>query len=110
MISPDAPFTRAGATALSYSRIAGAAERVRMGFIGLGNRGDQVPRRVFWSGATSQTGWAICDLREDYLDVAAGKSRGTPARYPGYRRLLDNKKWTRWSSPLPITGTPFMFI
>ena len=30
------------ATAASYSRIMGANERVRMGYIGLGNRGDQV--------------------------------------------------------------------
>ena len=37
-------FTRAAAlsTALSYSRIFGANERVRVGYIGLGNRGDQV--------------------------------------------------------------------
>ena len=33
----------AGATtALGAARVAGAAERVRLGFIGLGNRGDQV--------------------------------------------------------------------
>ena len=30
------------ATALSYSRVLGANDRVRVGFIGLGNRGDQV--------------------------------------------------------------------
>jgi len=29
-------------TAASYQRILGANDRVRMGFIGLGNRGDQV--------------------------------------------------------------------
>ena len=30
------------ATALGAARVAGAAERVRVGFIGVGNRGDQV--------------------------------------------------------------------
>jgi hypothetical protein len=37
-------FTRAAgaATALSYSRVLGASDRVRLGYIGLGNRGDQV--------------------------------------------------------------------
>jgi len=30
------------ATALSYSRVIGANDRVQVGYIGLGNRGDQV--------------------------------------------------------------------
>jgi hypothetical protein len=30
------------ATALSYARVQGANDRVRIGYIGLGNRGDQV--------------------------------------------------------------------
>jgi hypothetical protein len=39
------PLTRrsfSGAAALSCSKILGANDRVRMGYIGLGNRGDQV--------------------------------------------------------------------
>ena len=82
-------FTAAGATAASYSRILGAADRVRMGFVGLGNRGDQV-HTAFLEWGDHQT-VAICDLRTDYLDLAARKSRGTPTRYHHYRRLLDNK-------------------
>src|SRR5687768_4081693 len=76
-------------TALSYSRIFGANERVRMGFIGLGNRGDQV-HDAFLEFGDSQT-VAICDLKDDYLDLAAKKSRGTPNRYKDYRKLLDDK-------------------
>jgi predicted dehydrogenase len=34
---------------------------------------------------------AVCDLREDYLDLAVKKSRATPARYKDYRRLLEDK-------------------
>src|SRR5919112_3830163 len=81
--------TAAAVTALSYGRILGANDRVRMGFIGLGNRGDQV-HAAFLEFGDSQT-VAICDLREDYLDLAAKKSRGTPTRYTEYRKLLDKK-------------------
>ncbi len=82
-------FAGAGMTALSYSRILGASDRVRMGFIGLGNRGDQV-HSAFLEWSDSET-VAICDLRDDYLDFAAKKSRGNPTRYKDYRKLLDNK-------------------
>ncbi|MGE5646501.1 MAG: Gfo/Idh/MocA family protein [Acidobacteriota bacterium] len=75
--------------ALSYSRILGANDRVRMGYIGLGNRGDQV-HDAFLEYGDQQT-VAICDLRDDYLDNAARKSRANPARYKDYRKLLDNK-------------------
>ncbi|MBM3735599.1 MAG: Gfo/Idh/MocA family oxidoreductase [Acidobacteria bacterium] len=76
-------------TAASYNRILGANDRVRMGFIGLGNRGDQV-HDAFLEHGDSQT-TAICDLREDYLDLAQKKSRGTPLRVIDYRRVLDSR-------------------
>ncbi len=76
-------------TALSYSRILGANDRLRMGFIGLGNRGDQV-HDGFLEFGDSQT-VAVCDLRDDYLDFAAKKSRSTPVRYTDYRKLLEDK-------------------
>jgi predicted dehydrogenase len=78
------------ATAASYSRIVGANERVRMGYIGLGNRGDQV-HDAFLEHGDQQT-VAVCDLREDYLDLAVKKSRATPKRYKDYRRLLEDKE------------------
>jgi len=61
-------FTRAAglATAASYSRILGANDRVRVGYIGLGNRGDQV-QDAFLEHADQET-VALCDLRDDYLD------------------------------------------
>ncbi len=77
------------ATALSYSRILGAAERVGVGYIGLGNRGDQV-HDAFLEHGDQQT-VAICDLRDDYLDLAARKSRAAPARYKDYRKLLEDR-------------------
>jgi predicted dehydrogenase len=77
------------ATALSYSRVMGANDRVRMGLIGIGNRGDQV-HDAFLEHGDAQT-VAVCDLREDYMDLAARKSRGTPKRFRDYRKLLDDK-------------------
>src|SRR5256885_6312098 len=77
------------ATALSYSRILGANDRIRMGFIGVGNRGDQV-HDGFLEWGDSQT-VAVCDLRDDYMDFAVKKSRATPKKYTDYKRLLDDK-------------------
>lgn len=84
-------FTREAfiATALSYSRVLGANDRVRMGYIGLGNRGDQV-HDAFLEHGDQQT-VAICDLRDDYLDFAETKSRANPKRYKDYRRLLEDR-------------------
>jgi len=81
--------TAVAASAASYGRILGANDRVQMGYIGLGNRGDQVhDAHLEFSDAPTV---AICDLREDYLDLAAKKSRATPARYQDYRKLLEDK-------------------
>ena len=81
--------TAAGATALSYSRILGANDRVRMGYIGVGNRGDQV-HDAFLEWADQET-VAVCDLREDYMDLAVKESRATPRKYDDYRKLLNDK-------------------
>src|SRR5262245_18858869 len=93
---PDVDLTRrdfargAGvATALSYSRILGAADRVRIGYIGLGNRGDQVHDNFLEFG--DQQTVAVCDLREDYMDFAVKKSRSSPRKYTDYRKLIVDK-------------------
>ena len=83
-------LVRAGAmTAVSYSRVIGANDRIRMGYIGIGNRGDQV-HDAFLEHGDAQT-VAVCDLREDYMEFAGRKSRGTPKKYKEYRKLLDDK-------------------
>jgi predicted dehydrogenase len=79
----------AAATALSYARILGANDRVRVGYIGLGNRGDQV-HDAFLEHGDAQT-VAVCDLRDDYMDFAIKKSRATPKKYSDYRKLLEDK-------------------
>src|SRR6058998_2793693 len=83
-------FARTGLiTALSYSRVLGANDRLRLGYIGLGNRGDQV-HDAFLEYGDQQT-VAVCDLRDDYMDFAIKKSRATPKKYQDYKRLLDDK-------------------
>jgi predicted dehydrogenase len=77
------------ATALSYSRIVGANDRVGIGYIGLGNRGDQV-HEAFLEYSDQQT-VAVCDLRDDYMDLAAKKCGTNPRRYKDYRKLLEDK-------------------
>ena len=103
-------FARAAsaATALSYSRILGANDRVRMGFIGLGNRGDQV-HDAFLEHGDSQT-VAVCDLREDYLDFAVKKSRATPKRYADYRKLIEDKDVDAVAIATPDHWHALMFI
>ena len=80
----------AGATtALGASRVLGANERVRLGFIGLGNRGDQV-LDAFLKHADAEV-VAICDLYQPYLDFASKKIGTSPPQFKDYRRLLDLK-------------------
>ncbi|MCL4850712.1 MAG: Gfo/Idh/MocA family oxidoreductase, partial [Bryobacteraceae bacterium] len=76
-------------TAAGYSRVLGANDRVGVGYIGLGNRGDQV-HDAFLEWGDQQT-VAICDLRDDYMDLAVKKSRSNPARYKEYKKLLEDK-------------------
>src|SRR5262252_9575593 len=76
-------------TALSASRVLGAGDRVRLGFIGLGNRGDQVLDGFLPHKDCEVT--AICDIHSPYLDFAAKKIGGTPKRFKDYQDLLASK-------------------
>src|SRR5689334_13033820 len=77
------------ATALSAQRVLGAGERIRLGFIGLGNRGDQV-LDAFLAHKDADVA-AICDIHQPYLDFAAKKIGGSPEQFHDYRKLLDRK-------------------
>src|SRR5438094_779935 len=79
----------ATASALSASRVFGANERVRVGFIGLGNRGDQV-LDAFLAQKDCQVA-AICDLYQPYLDFASQKIGSNPTQFRDYRKLLDRQ-------------------
>jgi predicted dehydrogenase len=76
-------------TALSAGRVLGANDRIRLGFIGLGNRGDQVLDAFLPHKDCAVV--ALCDLSQPYLDFAAKKAGGSPKTYRDYRELLANK-------------------
>src|SRR5438105_8963702 len=103
-------FTRTTglATALSYSRILGANDRVRMGYIGVGNRGDQVHDAFLEHGDNETV--AVCDLRDDYMDFAIHKSRAHPKKYEDYRALLDDQNVDAVAIATPDHWHALMFI
>jgi predicted dehydrogenase len=103
-------FTKAAAvaTAASYSRILGANDRVRMGYIGVGNRGDQVHDSFLEHGDNETV--AVCDLRDDYMDFAIKKSRAHPVKYKDYHALLDDKNVDAVAIASPDHWHALMFI
>lgn len=77
----------ATATALPAGRVLGANDRVRLGFIGLGNRGDQV-----LSGFLAQPDAevvALCDIHAPYVEFAARKVGHPVKRLDDWRRVLE---------------------
>jgi predicted dehydrogenase len=76
-------------TALSSMRVLGANDRIRVGFIGVGNRGDQV-LDGFLAHQDAEV-VALADLHPPYLDAAAQKIGTSPRQFKDYRRVLDLK-------------------
>jgi predicted dehydrogenase len=74
-------------TAVGSTRVRGANDRIRLGFIGVGNRGDQV-LDAFLAHEDAEIA-AICDIYAPYVDYAVQKAGGRAARVVDYRRLLD---------------------
>ncbi len=66
-------------TALAATKAAGANERIRLGFIGVGNRGDQV-LDAFLKQPDAEVA-AVCDLSQAYMDFAASKAGTSPKQY-----------------------------
>ncbi|HON09111.1 MAG TPA: Gfo/Idh/MocA family oxidoreductase, partial [Verrucomicrobiota bacterium] len=70
-------------------KIFGANDKVQIGFIGLGNRGDQVLDAFLPHQDIAIT--ALCDLYQPYIDFAAKKAGGNPKQFKDYRKLLEQK-------------------
>jgi len=89
-------FTRGMATASmavagakTVMAAAGANERIRLGVIGVGNRGDQLID-AFKPHADCQI-VALCDVYKPYLEFSAKKVGGDLFLTKHYRELLDRK-------------------
>src|SRR5713226_6354615 len=74
------------ATALSYSRILGANERVRIGLIGCGSRGIGDMQNFLKLGNADVT--ALCDVYGDQMDRAM-KDAPSAKTCKDHRQLLD---------------------
>jgi predicted dehydrogenase len=80
--------------ALSQSRVWGANERIRIGCIGIGNRGDQVLDGFLTHKDAEVV--AVCDIYEPYRKFAAAKVKDQggrqPKEYANYLELLESKE------------------
>src|SRR5262245_9355933 len=77
------------ATALSSRKVLGANDRVRVGFVGVGNRGDQV-LSAFLEHKDAEV-IAVCDIHPPYLDFASKKIGTNPELFRDYRKMLERK-------------------
>jgi predicted dehydrogenase len=71
------------------SRALGSNDRVRLGFVGVGNRGDQL-LDAFLVQPDMEVA-VLCDVYQPYLDAARAKVGGKAAVTSDYRRLFDHK-------------------
>jgi predicted dehydrogenase len=81
------------ATALSRSRVAGAADRVGIGIIGCGNKG-----QALWKNFLARPDVqpiAVSDVYQPYLEKGVGMATAaggpSPAAHRDFRRVLDDK-------------------
>ncbi len=84
-------FLRASAvatTAASYGRILGANDRIRLGIVGTGGRGQYLMKEINRTGAVEWV--AVCDVYSVRRDQAAGIAGGAPKTYNEHERLLEH--------------------
>lgn len=79
----------AAMTAASYGRILGANDRIRLGGIGVGPRGQYLMKELI---ATGLTEWvAVCDVYDVRRDEAATLAGGNVKTYGDHRHVLEHK-------------------
>src|ERR1022692_2847254 len=82
-------FLVGAATAASAARVFGANDRVRLGLIGAGGRGNHLVRMANANGGIEWV--ALCDAWDQRRDETAGRL-GVPVKKHGdYRAFLDQK-------------------
>jgi len=82
-------FTAAGLTAVSYRRVWGANEKIRVGLIGAGGQG-QANWRGFMKN-TDVTPAAVCDVYEPNLEKALSMAEGQARGFRDFRKLIELK-------------------
>src|SRR5947209_19989342 len=71
------------------ARALGSNDRVRLGLIGVGNRGDQL-LDAFLVHKDAEVA-ALCDVYEPYLEPARAKAGGKATLHHDFRKMLDQK-------------------
>jgi predicted dehydrogenase len=82
-------FVTAATTALSYGRILGANDRVRVGLLGSGGRGTYVSRQAKEFGNAEIA--AMADIYEPRIDSARQQLNPSAIAHHDFRQLLDRK-------------------
>ena len=102
---PESSFPRrsflrgvTAATALSYSRVYGANERIQLGLIGCGERGVYDMGNFVKTGTVEVT--ALCDIWAAQIDKAK-KAAPNARTFSDHRALLENKE-----IDVALIGTP----
>lgn len=76
-------------TALQTTRALGANERIRVGFIGVANRGGQLIKAFLENKDVDIV--ALCDVAKTTLDAAHARLDGKATTYGDFRKLLDRQ-------------------
>jgi len=76
-----------GVAGMSRSRVVGANDRIRVGFIGTGNRGGQLIKAALPNKDMDIV--ALCDVYDPHLDKWAGRLEGNLAKYKDFRRMIE---------------------
>ncbi len=82
-------FLASTMTAAPAARVLGANDRIRLGIIGSGSRGQHLMREANKAGGMEWV--AICDAWDARRDEAAKVAGAAVEKYGDYRRLLDRK-------------------
>jgi predicted dehydrogenase len=84
-------FVAGTASALSASRVMGANDRIRLGIVGTGGRGQHLIRMAQLAGGDKIQWVALCDAWDQRRDEGAARI-GTPVeKLASYRALLDRR-------------------
>jgi predicted dehydrogenase len=82
-------FVAAAVSAASSARVLGANDRIRLGMIGNGGRGNHL---MNMANAASGIEWvAFCDAWDERRNKIAQRAGGNVQTYGDYRKLLDRK-------------------
>lgn len=84
-------FVAGAVSAASASRVLGANDRIRLGIIGNGGRGQHLIRMAKAAGADKIEWVAVCDAWDQRRDEAAALIGSPVAKIADYRALLDRK-------------------